>query len=428
MSSKKKQPQDINSIETTLGLDKTTLSKTKKKRWFLRLFLLLLLTIVLIILALPLINGKKPELSYKTEALFRGDLSLSVSATGTVEPITSVDISSELSGKVMKVNVDYNEYVKVGQVLAELNTDVLKNEISHAQAILLSKKAKVAEVLATLNETKQVYQRQQKLLQKKLFARNSVESSKANYQRSVAALQHSKAEVEVAEADLKHKKIMLSKSYIRSPINGIVLERNVDPGQIVASSLQAPVLFVLAKDIKKMQLEVSIDEADIGKVLKGQVGTFRVDAYTEKIFPAHISKLYFSPEIIEGVVTYKAVLSINNDELLLRPGMTATVDIVVKEEKNALLMNNMALRFSPPVEEEKPSIMQMFKQILSGPSPERIVKSTNSLKNDEHTIWVLKNNKATPVTVKTGLTDGINTQVFSEDLKVGDLIIVDIIT
>jgi HlyD family secretion protein len=290
-------------VEEVLLVGGTQSSSWKITKW--------LVVILLLILVAPVVlqkggAGNGQSMQYKTTAVSRGDIKVTVTATGTVQPTNDIDISSELSGKVVKVNVDYNDDVRVGQILAELSTDKLKGEVAHTKAVLLVNKAKVAEAKATLFETKKEFLRLSRLANRNLTADKELDVGRAAYERSLALLKSAEAEIRVAEADLNLKKILLDKAFIRSSINGIVLQRNVEPGQIVASTLQTPILFVLAEDIRQMQLEVDIDEADIGAVREGQTGYFHVDAYTDHKFPAVIKELRYAPEIVEGVVTYRS--------------------------------------------------------------------------------------------------------------------------
>ncbi|MDP2734368.1 MAG: efflux RND transporter periplasmic adaptor subunit, partial [Hoeflea sp.] len=273
---------------------------------------------------------------YVTETIGRADIVVQVTATGTVEPTNQVEISSELSGTVRSVEADFNDLVTKGQILARLDTDKLEANVELSRASLSASEARVAEATATLNETKDNYDRAVMLEQKKVTTLEGLLKTKAAYDRAEAALKSAEADIRVSEANLKINEANLAKACICSSIDGVVLDRNVEVGQIVASSLQAPVLFTLAADLTKMELRVDIDEADIGKVKVGHEATFTVEAYQGRIFPAVISQLRYAPKTVDGVVTYEAILSIDNTDLLLRPGMTATADITVAESKDPL--------------------------------------------------------------------------------------------
>jgi len=369
-------------------------------------------------------RGKSADVTYRTDPASRGNITVIVTATGTVQPTNKVDISSELSGIVRKVLVDYNSHVKVGEVLAELDTDKLMATAESSRAHLTAAKAKVAEAEATVVQTQQDYLRQQRLAERQVKSTQDLEIAKATYDRAVAALDSSKADVEAAAADLQLNETNLEKSRIVSPIDGVVLMRNVDPGQVVASSLQAPVLFTIAEDLTKMEVQVDVDEADVGKVREGQAASFSVDAYPDRTFEATITQLRFGSEVVQGVVTYKAVLTADNPELLLRPGMTATAEITVDKVKNVLTVSNEALRFTPPQTETVGDNRSFLMRLIPG-RPRFRAPSSNVEAGPERKVWVLRDGKAVAVKVKVGVSDGKRTEVDGGGLKVGDAVIID---
>ena len=368
-------------------------------------------------------SGDNVAQTYRTEAATRGDLIVVVTATGSVQPSNKVDVSSELSGVVRKVFVDYNSLVKVGDVLAELDTDKLKATVDSSRAHMASAKAKVADAEATLEEKKAEFERKKGLAARQVASVQDLDAAKAAFDRASAGLISAKADVGVAEAQLNLDITNLSKARIVSPINGIVLKRNVDPGQTVASSLQAPVLFSLADDLKRMELQVDIDEADVGMVAEGQVAAFAVDAYPSRRFPAQIRMLRYGSEIVQGVVTYKAVLTIDNAELLLRPGMTATATITVENVKDALLVPNGALRYSPATRAAADN-RSFFERLMPGRPGNRPV-TPNDAAGRNRQVWVLRDGAPVPVRVVVGSTDGRRTVIAQGNLKAGDKVIVD---
>lgn len=365
---------------------------------------------------------------YKSEPVSRGNLIVTVTATGTVEPTNEVEISSELSGMIKSVKVDYNDEVKSGQVLAELDTDKLEAQVAHSRATLAARKAKLIELEATQTEKQSEFERVRPLARKGYSSQSSLDVAKASLDRARAAVASGTADVAVAQADLDLDETNLKKACICSPINGVVLKRNVDPGQTVASSFQTPVLFTLADDLREMQLEVDVDEADIGKVKQGNKATFTVESYQDRDFPAQISELRYAPETVDGVVTYKAVLTIDNSKLLLRPGMTATAEISVQTVEDALLIPNAALRFAPPADSSTGSGKSFIQSILPGPPRSTEVARIEQSKNGERLIWVLRGNSPVSVSVRTGATDGARTQIVAGDLTPDDQVIVDTIT
>jgi HlyD family secretion protein len=368
-------------------------------------------------------SGSNIAPKYITEPAERGQLTVIVTATGTVQPTNQVDISSELSGTIRKVLVDYNSKVKVGEVLAELDTDKLKATVESAKAALAAARAKIKNAEATAVETQLDYARKRALARKKVTSDHDAEAAKASYDRALASVESAKADAEAAAANLKLTETNLAKTCICSPINGVILARNVEPGQIVASSLQAPVLFSIAEDLANIEVQVDVDEADVGKVREGQPATFTVDAYPNRTFSAKIKELRFGSEIVSGVVTYKAVLATSNFDLLLRPGMTATAEITVQHVKDALTVPNGALRFSPPAVERDDA---GFLEKLTRFGPPRLRKPSEKLPSGPNRkVWVLADGTAREMPVTIGPTDGKRTQILKGNVESGQAIIVD---
>jgi len=364
------------------------------------------------------------ERRFVTAPVVRGDLTVTVTATGKVEPTNQVEVSSELSGIIRTVLVDFNSVVKVGQPLAELDTDKLKAQVEHSHKMLLAATAKVDEAKATLAEQESIYDRKKNLAAREFASKQDLDAARASRDRAIAALASAVAQVGVAEADLKVNETNLGKSCICSPINGVVLKRNVEPGQTVATSFQAPVLFTIAEDLKKMELRVDVDEADVGKVREGQKATFSVDAYPDRRFPAVVNQVRFAPETVEGVVTYKAVLSVDNTDLLLRPGMTATAEIVVQSVKDVRLVPNVALRFTPTDTAASQDNRGFLRRLLPGRPPFRQASKPES--GPRRTVWVLRDGVPSEVPVVIGATDGNRTEIREGELSVEQAVIVDV--
>ena len=372
-------------------------------------------------------GGETGAVRYTTEAATKDDIVVTVSATGTVEPLNTVDISSELSGTVREVLADYNDEVAEGDVLARLDTDKLSANVEHSEASLTAAQANLVQAEVTLDEQQAVHDRAQNLAERGISSEETLLEAKATLQRAVAALDTAKANVKLAEADLKQNRADLAKSEITSPINGIVLDREVEVGQIVAASLSAPTLFTLAEDLKHMNLTVDIDEADIGQVSVGNTARFTVEAYQNLDFEATITQLRFAPETVDGVVTYKGILEVNNDRLLLRPGMTASAEITVNELNDVLTVPNAALRFAPATttadkEENSSGLIGMLmprRPNFGSSTPAVGAADAEGMRS----IWVLKNNMPSEVKIRTGDSDGARTQVLEGDLKEGDSVI-----
>ena len=373
------------------------------------------------------IGGSGSALRYVTQPATRSDLIVIVTATGTVQPTNQVDISSELSGTIRTVLVDYNSKVTVGQSLAELDTDKLQASVESSRAKLTAAKARVKDAEATVNEKKLDYERQRQLAARNVTSEHNREIAQASYERATASLESARADVAAAMADLKLNETNLSKTCICSPINGIILSRNVDPGQTVATNFQAPVLFTIAEDLRKMEVQVDVDEADVGQVREGQKATFTVDAYPNKRFDARISELRYGSEVVQGVVTYKAVLTADNPDLLLRPGMTATAEITVQNISNAMTVPNAALRFAPPAGNEIADNRSFVRKLIPGRPPFR-PPSAHTSAGPDRKIWVLADGRARELAVTIGPTDGRRTQIVKGDIKSGQKVIVDIAT
>jgi len=350
-----------------------------------------------------------------------------------------VVVGSELSGNVERVEVDYNSRVKVGQALARLDTSKLKAQVLQAKAALESAEAKVLQAGATVKESRNNLERLQRvreLSNGKVPSQNDLEAAEAALDRALANEAGAKADVSQAQANLQTKETDLGKAVIRSPINGIVLARNVDPGQTVAASLQAPVLFTLAEDLRQMELHVDVDEADVGQVQEGQEARFTVDAYPNRAFAARITQVRYGAKTASGVVTYETVLSLDNSDLSLRPGMTATADITVKKVQNAIVVPNAALRFTPPQVKEKSVSPNQGQGGLVGslfPHPPRRpassmqrpgAKGGGGMRKQQR-VWTLTNGQPLAIPVRTGATDGVITEITGGEVSPGMALVVD---
>lgn len=394
----------------------------RRRRLWLSLLLFLLLSGGLAYLLLPPASGT--AIKYETAEVKRGDLKVTVTATGTLQPVNEVDVGSELSGTIESVEADFNDHVRQGQVLARLNTDRLHADVVEARASLASDKAKLEESKATVLETKLAFSRCEKLAERKLCSQEDLDTARAKYARAQAVAASSKAQVAVASATLEGKETELNKAVIRSPIDGLVLLRQIEPGQTVAASLQAPVLFTLAEDLAQMELHVAVDEADVGQVAEGQSAEFTVDAYPDRTFPASITQVRYAPQTVDGVVTYETVLAVDNSDLSLRPGMTATAVITVHQLQDAILLPNAALRFSPPATSTSQHRGRgIFGSIF--PRPRSASRRSNEEKNAGQKVWIPGGEAAKAVKVTTGASDGKFTQLKAGDLKPGAAVIID---
>ncbi len=359
-------------------------------------------------------SDKDPAI-WKTQPIQRGDITIRVTATGTLYPVNEVQVGSELSGMVKWVHVDYNDRVRQEQVLAVLDTTKLDAQTAQSRASLEAAEARVMMAQATFRETGlklEQYRTLKNLSQGRMPSRSDLDTAEAAHERARSEKAAALAAVSQARAALEAYETDLLKSEIRSPINGIVMDRNIEPGQTVAASFQAPVLFTLAEDLSRMELRVNVDEADIGRVREGQEALFSVDAYMNRSFEATITRIHYGSQTVNGVVTYPTVLRVDNSDLSLRPGMTATADIIVQETKNVLQIPNTALRFNMPDETGDSRAGGLVGAILPRP-PTRVRRQPEKtmVQGSAHQVWTLKENRPVPVTVIIGLTDGIMTEV-----------------
>lgn len=367
---------------------------------------------------------KRSIVRYKTAAVTQGDLTVIVSATGSLQPVKQVQVGSEVSGTIRSVEADFNQRVKKGDVLARLDTAQLAARVTQAEATLSLTKASVREAQATAKENHAKLLRSRELRKSGMCSQQDCDAAEAAYLRSEAALEKAKAQVVEARAVLDASRSSLDKATIRSPIDGIVLNRNVEPGQTVAASFQTPVLFTLAENLTQMELHVAIDEADVGQVEKGMQAQFSVDAYPDQRFPAVITDVHFAPQTVEGVVTYETLLKVDNSGLLLRPGMTATAEIAIKTLNHILLVPNAALRFSPPRQTRSDSGGLVSSILPRRPRPEKQRTEINGNKMQQR-VWILKDGEAQPVSVTIGASDGSNSEVVSGALENGMQVITD---
>jgi HlyD family secretion protein len=342
---------------------------------------------------------------YLTESPHRGELRATVSATGTLQPVNRVDVGSEVSGLIAEVFVDFNDRIEAGDPLARLDSETLEARVASAQASLAVAEASLAQAQATVVESDAQLARSRDLAARNLISQQTLDADEAVSLRARAAVASARAQVTAARAALRESETSLRKAVILAPISGIVIAREVDPGQTVAASFQTPVLFTLAEDLRHMRLHLDLDESDVGQVREGQVAEFRVDAYPGRSFHAEIVSVRFNPRTVNNVVTYETVLAVDNPELLLRPGMTATAEILVDRRAAALLVPNRALRFVPPFAERAGA-----------------ARATE----EGARVWVLSGIEPFAVPLTTGLTDGEYTEVLDGGITLDSRLIVDI--
>lgn len=406
------------------------------------------LIIIIVALYFLVIRDSSEEIKYRTEKVGRGDVVVQVRATGTVNPVTTVQVGSQVSGTISKIYVDFNSQVTAGQIIAQIDSTFLAASVKESEA-------NMERVQAQVNEARRAMKRVQELFNKNLVSQAEMDVAQTNYETSLAQLKQ-------AQASLDRAKVNLRYSIIRSPINGVVISRDVDVGQTVAASLQAPKLFVIAHDLKKMQVEANVDEADIGNIEVGQDVTFTVDAHPNREFKGKVTQVRLSPQNIQNVVTYTVIIEVPNPDLKLMPGMTATVSILVTEKTDVLRVPALALRFQPPaevLEKIEKEIAEKFKSrdttgnggkssdSVSYASSEPRMRSfgggggsmpgsgmSSSFARGEgrrggmrqiQRVWVLDENKnLKPIPIRTGISDNRFVEVKGGPLKEGDEIVV----
>lgn len=352
-------------------------------------------------------TGKNNGLKFQTEKMSRGDIRQSITATGTLNAVITVLVGTQVSGTIKRLYVDYNSVVKRGQLLAQIDPSLFEAQVEQSRANLLAAKANVEKTSAMLADAKRTYDRNKLLFARNLIAQSDVDTSQTNYESNLAQLGAAKAQVDQAKAALNTAEINLRYTRIVSPVNGMVISRNVDVGQTVAASFQTPTLFNIAEDLTLMQIDTSVDEADIGKVRVNQSVEFTVDSYPEIIFKGKVAEVRNAPTTVQNVVTYDVVVKVDNSDLRLKPGMTANVTITTATKTGVLRVPNAALRFKLPGKEPA------AKTAPKGSAP------------GSQGLWILTDGKPQRKIITTGISDGNYTEVMDGDLKEGMEVITD---
>ncbi|MBJ7442960.1 MAG: efflux RND transporter periplasmic adaptor subunit [Sphingobium sp.] len=392
--------------------------------------------LLLLVLLVSRCFADEDQPNYATREVRKGDLTVSVSATGNLKPVNQVDVGSEQSGKITAVYVDVNDRVVKGQRLAELDTRRLVDTVNQNRAQVSASQAQVAQAQAQVALAKATLDRQLNVFQLsggKVPAKTEIDSARANYEGAIASLRSAQAQVDVSRAQLSSAQTNLTIAQIVSPVNGVVLSRDIEPGQTVAASLNAPVLFTLAEDLTQMEVEVSVDEADVGQVKEGQSATFAVDAFPGRSFPAKVTRVNVgsnsastssssttsSTSSSSGtVVAYTAVLTVNNGDETLRPGMTATADIVTQELRDVLLVPNAALRFKPSAGAAQGG--GITSTLMPRRRGNRAAREVSFGAGSSQTVYVVgEDGKPKAIQVIVGASDGSRTVITGGDLKPG---------
>lgn len=415
--------------------------ESRQMVWLKRIAIIAIV-IVAALLLWRCVRGPGNEVAYATQPVERGDLTVSVSATGNLAPTNQVDVGSELSGLITEVNVDNNDRVTKGQVLARLDTSRLQDTLNQSKAALASAIAQVAQAQATAQQDKANLARLEEVFRisgGKVPSRTELDTGRADYARAMAGVRTAEAQVAQAQAQVSSDSTQFSKALIKSPVNGVVLSRQIEPGQTVAASFNAPVLFTIAEDLSRMRLEVKVDEADVGQVKAGQRATFTVDAFPGRTFPATIERVDVganasgsatstsstgtassSSASASTVIAYTARLTVDNSALLLRPGMTATADIITTEKQNVLLVPNAALRFSPDRAGAAKSGGVTSVLVPARPRRNRAERQVGIGRGSRQTVYVLDaDGKPKAMQVTAGDSNGSQTEVAGDGLTPG---------
>jgi len=363
-----------------------------------------------LIVRLRLAAQTVPAMRYETAAVDQGPVLAKVTASGTLSALVSVQVGVQVSGRVKEVLVDYNSPVTAGQVIARLDPLLFQAAVDQAHANLLTSQSSLRTAVAQANNAKRAYDRAKSLLDQKLLTQSDFDTALANRDVADAQVDAAKSNLEVAGTAVKQAELNLGYATITSPIDGTVISRSVDVGQTVAAAFQAPTLFLIAKDLRKMQVDTSVSESDVGRLRTGMTTTFTVDAYPDEAFRGTVRQIRSAPTTVQNVVTYDAVIDVDNSGLKLKPGMTANATFVVAERKNVVRIPNAALRFLPDAK-----LLQSLGIAVPGPTAE----------SKARWIWTLRANRPWPERVEIGISDGTLTEMTAGTLHSGDTLVTD---
>jgi HlyD family secretion protein len=359
-----------------------------------------------------------------TAPVQKGDITQVVTATGSLSALVTVQVGSQVSGTIDRLYADFNSKVKAGQVIAQLNHDKFKAAVDRAKANLLAAQANVAKARVAVEDAQRTLDRNKELKKRDLIAQSDLDAAQTAYDAAVAQLDVNKAQVTQAQAALNQDSVDLNNTIIRSPVDGIVVSRSVDVGQTVAASLQAPVLFLIANDLSKMQVDTNVSEGDVGNVWTDQEVTFTVDAYPNRRFKGKVLQVRNAAVMVQNVVTYDAVVGVANEDLLLKPGMTANVEFLVSRKTDVLKIPNAALRFRLPSDKPQPQVAAAGQVAGSGGGGRggnrnagQGPRGREGRAGREGTVYVLRDQKATPVKARLGISDGTSTELAGNDIK-----------
>lgn len=360
-------------------------------------YFIIVLILLLIVMIFLFLNKKAKSVKYETMPIKRCTITQVVEASGTINPVNLVSVGSTVSGLIKEIYVDFNSEVKKGQILAQIDPANFQASVDQATAQINNAEANLAKLNAVMEMSKKTYKRYKNLYAKNFIAKSELDQAESDYLSNLAQIASAKAQISQARATLNTAMTNLGYTKIIAPVDGTVISREINLGQPVAASFQAPELFTIAQDLTKMQIEVNVSEADIGKVKVDQNVTYTLDGYPDSNFKGKVTQVRISPTTVSNVVTYVVIVDVNNEDLKLVPGMTANVSIITEKRENVLCAPNIALKFTPEV---------------------------NGQKYKEQGIWKLHKNKPLRVNITQGASDDSKFEILSDDIKEGDLVIV----
>ena len=357
---------------------------------------IIIIIIAVLLIACPFIfNKQKGKVQYISEPVEKRTITQIVEATGTIQPLNTVEIGSQVSGRIDEIYVDYNSEVSKGQILAQIDTSLFEAQLQQSLANINNAKATLAQNKAILDYDTKTYKRYKNLYNRNLVSKNDLDSAESAYRSDIAKVQAAQASIMQAQANYSTAAANMGYTKIVSPVDGIVISKEVEVGQTVAASFQTPTLFTVAEDLTKMKIETSVSEADIGKVKEGQEVEYTLDGYPDSIFKGKVTQVRLSPTTESNVVTYTVIIEVENEDGKLMPGMTANVSIITSKKENVLTVPNSALKFT---------------------------LKDNTQKFEQKGIWVDKNGKPERINIETGLSDDMYTQIITDKVKEGDLV------
>lgn len=384
---------------------------------------------LIILVAVLLISGiagffylrRTPEVSYKTVRVERGTIISTVAATGNLSAVTTVQVGTQVSGTIQKLYVDYNSRVKKGQPIAEIDPSLFNASIEQSQGNFLSAEANLQKARVTLTDAERTLKRNKQLLKDGIISQSDYDAAETAWQSALTSVKAAEGNVAQTRGSLMQSRTNLRYSVIRSPVDGVVISRAIDVGQTVAASFQTPTLFTIAQDLTKMQIEVSVDEADISRIRLDQNASFTVDSYPEQSFKGKVVQIRNAPVINQNVVTYITVVNVDNSDLKLKPGMTANVSIEVARKDDALKLPPAALRFKPKASADEPKA----KRQVPGAGREAVGKPGARKAGSGQQVYILRENKPVAVPVRTGIANNSSIELVESSLKEGDEVIVE---